>query len=255
MSYISPSVLRDFITCPRFFQYRWLFQLPLVPSIESQFERSAQERINNFTFGFFSNLKTQWSEENVYTALLDINCLFKSYLYTHLDIYANVKDQNTQELDEKVFTLLLWLILQLSDKNPEHEKMKSKVCPIFINDLIQAPNLRLRGRPSAVFLYPNNNTLIFIQSYHQVYPHTSDFDILQASMYARILTEMGLRVKHFLSVNYSTMALIFREFNQKDFNDLDEFLLHFQSCLEEREFIPPKLPPCPRCEFIKLCRN
>jgi hypothetical protein len=228
-------------------------QLSLVPSTESQFERFAQERINNFTYGFFLNLKTQWNDKNISTALLDINYLFKSKFYAHLDAYVNSKDQNYQELDEKVFTLLLWLILKLSDKKTEQEKKKAQLLPILINDLIQAPNLQLRGKPSAVFLYPNSNALIFIQSYRPVYPQTSDFEILQASIYARILTEMGLRVKHFLSVNYCTMALIFREFSQKDFNELDKSLSHFQSCLEEQEFIPPKSTPCPSCEFRKLC--
>ncbi|MFX0150424.1 MAG: hypothetical protein ACFFAJ_06565 [Candidatus Hodarchaeota archaeon] len=255
MSYISSYLLKDFVICPRFFQFRWPEKLSLVPSTKTEFEQIVQERIDEFTFNFFSNLKPLWANINIFKGLSNVDYFLKSRFNMQLDAYIKEESQNYQELDEKVHTVLVWLVFQLLNKGNTKCKKKPFILPILINELIQVPKLRLSGNPSAVFLYPTGNALIFIQTYRPFYPYAKDIEILQASLCARILSDIGLIADRFLCVNYCNMSLIFRKFRQKDFDELDKSLTTIQSYIEEQEFIPPKSPPCTNCEFRILYKN
>ncbi|MFX0142197.1 MAG: hypothetical protein ACFFDN_51640 [Candidatus Hodarchaeota archaeon] len=227
--------------------------MSLVPTKETQPKQIAQERINEFIFSFFSNLKSLNANKNIFKPLWTFDYSQRNKFNTIFDVFVKNGNQNYQELDEKVYSALVWLVLQLIDSKNEQDKKKVSFLPILINDFIQAPNLRLRGKPSAVFLHPKGKVMIFSQNYQPILPHTSDLEILQAAIHAKILTEMGFIVDRFLCVNYYSMSLICRKFNQKDFNELDKLLSHFQLCIEEHEFVPPKSPPCPSCEFSRIC--
>ena len=58
---LSPSLVKEFLLCPRALLFRKTHHMSLIPSIEENQNNLAQEIVDNFTFGFFSDLKTLWS--------------------------------------------------------------------------------------------------------------------------------------------------------------------------------------------------
>jgi hypothetical protein len=226
--------------------------LSLIPKIETNQNTIAQERVDDFTFGFFSNLKHMLNETTLPKEKMDINYLSKTKFFTCLESYTRTEDQIYRELDEKVFTLLSWLVLYLWEKISLYNSQLSFFLPIMVNQNIRAPNLNLQGRPSAIFVHANDSALILIQTFRLEYPHMKGLVNLQASIYARILKTMGIKAHDFLYVNYRTMTLIFREFQHVNFKDLEEFLNNFQ---EEENFDPPRTPPCKTCEFELICTS
>ena len=264
--YLSPSSVKEFISCPRAFLFRKVHHLSLIPQIETYQNIIGQERVDDFTFGFFSNLKNLLNETTLPKKRSDIDYLLKTKFFTYLESYTRTEDQIYRELDEKVFTLLSWLVQYLWEKKGPYKNIMinmitrnnsqlSFFLPIMVNQNIRAPNLNLQGRPSALFVHANDSALILIQTFRLEYPHMQGLVTLQASIYARILKTMGIKVQDFLYVNYRTMTLIFREFLPVNFKDLEEFLNNFQVAIEEENFDPPRTPPCKTCEFELICTS
>ncbi|UCG03414.1 MAG: PD-(D/E)XK nuclease family protein [Candidatus Heimdallarchaeota archaeon] len=243
MRYISPSLVKEYLFCPRSFSYRWMHHLSLISTNNS----SVQERIDTFTSGFFSALSL-WDAKTRPRTRFELEYLLSSKFRNHLEKFARNEEPTFRELDEKVFTLLLWLILNLWET-------EENFLPIMVNEFIQAPSLNLQGRPSAVFRYSNNSALILIQTFRSDFPHTQRLVTLQAALYARILKPMEFIPQSFLYIDYYRMNLIFRELNSSDFNNLDIFLKNFQIAIREENFDPPKNPPCKTCEFKWICKD
>lgn len=253
--YLSPSSAKEFISCPRAFLFRKVHHLSLITPIETNQNIIAQERLDDFTSGFFSNLKNLLNETTLPKKRSDIDYLLKTKFFTYLKSYTRTEDQIYRELDEKVFTLLSWLVQYLWGKKSSYNSQLSFFLPIMVNQNIRAPNLNLQGRPSAIFVHANDSALILIQTFRLEYPHMQGLVPLQASIYARILEIMGIKSQDFLYVNYRTMTLIFREFIPDNFKGLEEFLNNFQVAIEEENFDPPRTPPCKTCEFELICTS
>ena len=250
---LSPTLLKEFISCPRIFLFRKVHHLSLFPPPESILNVLAQERVDNFTSGFFSSLKNQWDEITLTRTRSDIIYLLNTNFFSWLDAYTRNEEKAYRELDEKVFTLLTWLVQHLWTKFTASNR--PYFLPIMVNQFIDAPNLNLHGRPSAVFLHPDQTCLILIQTFREEIQHTRDLFILQACIYSRILATMGIKSKNFLFVNYWSMTLTFRNFTPTDFEELDIFLENFESSINEQNFDPPNSPPCELCEFKLICLN
>lgn len=241
--------MKDYLFCPRYFFYRKVHHLSLIPLTIGIL---AQERVDDFTFGFFTNL-SKWNEETSVKTRFDLEYLLSSKFFTHLETDARTGDLDFRKLDEKVFTLLSWLAVYLWGKiTPNIERY---FIPIMVNEFIQAPSLNLQGRPSAVFKQPNNSALILIQTLRLEFPHTRCLVTLQAALYARILDTMGIKAQNFLYVNYHRMDLLFQDLKQNDFNSLDDILKDFQIAMREENFDPPENPPCEICEFKWICKD
>ena len=252
---ISPTLIKEFISCPRSFQFQKVFHLSLSPPLESKQNVLAQERVDNFTLGFFSTLKNQWDEITPPKTRSEIEYLLNTKFFTYLDAYTRKEEEVYRELDEKVFTLLSWLVQYLWTKSTASTKQQPLFLPIMVNQLIDAPNLNLHGRPSAVFLYSDQTCMILIQTFREKLKHIRNLFVLQACIYARILASTGTKAKNFLFVNYRSMDLTFRNFTVEDFEELDKFLEKFESSIEEQNFVPPNSPPCESCEFKLICHN
>ncbi len=250
---LSPSLVKEFISCSRAFLFRKIHHLSLLPPTESIQNVLTQEKVDNFTSGFFSTLKYQWDEITVPTTRSDLVYLLNTNFFTFLDVYTKNEEKAYRELDEKVFTLLSWLVQHLWTKFTASNRQY--FLPIMVNQFINAPNLNLHGRPSAVFLHPDQSSLILIQTFREEFQHTRILFILQACIYARILATMGMKAKNFLFVNYRSMDLTFRCFTPTDFEELDNFLENFESSIKEQNFDPPNSPPCEICEFKLICHN
>ena len=251
MPYISPSLLKDYIFCPRSFYYR-KFQNYRLISLNNNI--LAQERIDAFTLGFFSTL-SMWNEETYLKTQSDLEYLLKTKFFTHLDFYQTHECQTFRELDEKVFTLLLWLTIHLWEVNTPNVDQLPYYTPVMVNKYIKAPGIQLQGRPSAVFQKSNDSALIFIQTFHQKLPHTSKKENLQAAIYSRILESIGIKAQEYLFVNYCCMDLNFKRLKQSDFYSLDRFLNEFRIAMHEGIFDPPSTPPCKFCEFKWICKE
>jgi hypothetical protein len=195
-----------------------------------------------------------WNEENLKTRF-DLEYLLTSKFFTHLEFYQTYDNQTFQELDEKVFTLLMWLTIHLWERNIPNDEQLPYYTPIMVNEYIKAPEIQLQGRPSAVFRQPNGSALIFIQTFHQKLPHISKKEFLQAAIYSRILESMGIDAQEYLFVNYCSMDLNFKQLKQTDFDSLDTFLNEFRIVISEGAFEPPKKPPCKFCEFKWICKE
>lgn len=251
---LSPSLIKEFISCPRAFRFHKVYYLSLSPTPDSKRNVLAQERIDNFTSGIFSSLTTQWDEITLPRARSDIIYLLNTKFFTYLDAYTRNEEKAYRELDEKVFTLLSWLVQHLWTKLTA-DRLLAYFLPVMVNQLISAPNLNLHGRPSAVFLHPDQTCLILIQTFREEFQHTRNLFIFQACIYARILATMGIKAKNFLFVNYRSMDLTFRHFTSSDFEELDDFLENFESRISEQNFDPPNSPPCEKCEFKVICHD
>ncbi|MFW9903658.1 MAG: hypothetical protein ACFFFH_04955 [Candidatus Thorarchaeota archaeon] len=252
MRYISPSLLREYLFCPRSFFYRKFQNLSLISLTKSNI--LAQERIDAFTSGFFSTL-SMWNEETSLKTQFDLECLLKSKFFTHLDFYQMHGNQTFRELDEKVFTLLLWLTDHLWGKNAPYDGQIPYCTPVMVNEYIKAPEIQLQGRPSALFRQSNDSFLIFIQTFRQKLPHLSKKEFLQAAIYSRILQKMGIAAQDYLFVNYYSMDLIFKRLQRIDFDRLDMLLNDFRITMREGNFDLPKNPPCKFCEFKWICKE
>ena len=251
MRYISPSLLREYLFCPRAFYYKRFLQCNLVSSTNAN--TFAQERIDTFTSGFFSTL-SMWNEEISPNSQFDLEYLLSSKFFTHLEFHSKENNQPFRELDEKVFTLLLWLTIRLWEENASNDYQRSYHLPLMVNEFIQAPEIYLQGRPSAVFRQPNDSALILIQTFQQKFPHIKRGELFQAALYARILQTMGIDVEAYLYVNYYQMDLKFEQLKHSDFITLDKFLDDFRIAIHERSFVdPPKNPPCENCELKLIC--
>lgn len=223
--------------------------MSLIPHIESIENTISQERINEFTDEFFSVFRHQWREGTFPLKQIYLDQVLSTDFFTSLEVYKHIEDQIYRELAEKVFTLLTWLVQHLCrEKN-------SITLSIMVNQFIQAPEINLHGRPSAVFINQDRPSLILIQTYNIDYLNLAYFIPLQACVYARILETMGINAQHLLYVNYRTMSLISRELTPNDFEKLDTFLDTFQVSLEEGSFEPPSTPPCKICEFMAICNS
>jgi len=242
--FISPSLLREYLFCPRSFFYRRLQHYSLISFTNGNIV--AQERIDAFTSGFFSTLN-KWNEKTSLRTLFDLEYLLSSKFSTHLK-YEN---QAIRELYEKVFTLLLWLIVHLWKKRTPNDEIPYYL-PLMVNEFIQAPGIHLQGRPSAVFRQPNESALILIQTFHQKFLQIHSF---QPAIYARILQTKGINAQDYLFVNYHRMDFKFQHLKQSDFDSLDIFLKDFANTLREGNFDPPKNPPCELCEFKWICQD
>jgi hypothetical protein len=210
----------------------------------------AQKRIDAFTSGFFSTLNV-WDEARPKT-YFNLEYFLSSKFSNHLD--PKEDNQTFQELDEKVFTLLLWLTNLLWEKNTSNDYQSPYYLPLMVNEFIQAPELRLQGRPSAVFRQSDNSALLFIQTFQQKLPHIENSEHLQATIYARILQTMGITALDYLFVNYLRMDLKFQQLKSGDFISLDKYLNDFKLAIREGDFDPPKNPPCGICEFKWICK-
>ncbi len=255
LSYVSPSLVKEYVSCPRAFLFRKVHHLGLIPTMETNQNIFAQERVDTFTFSFFSTLKTQWNEKTLPNKRSDINYLLNSNFLTYMGVYTRTEDQIYREQDEKVFTLLSWLVQYLWEKLTPNNRQLSYFLPIMVNQFIQAPNLNLQGRPSAVFLHPNDSALILIQTYQSKSPEKEGLVSLQALIYARILEDMRIKTKDFLHVNYRAMNLRFQKITPSDFKKLENFLKNLQTAIEEENFDPPNTPPCGICEFKLICND
>ncbi|MFX1517230.1 MAG: PD-(D/E)XK nuclease family protein [Promethearchaeota archaeon] len=249
MRYISPSLLREYLFCPRSFFYRKLQKYSLLSSTSGN--ALAQERIDNFTSGFFSTLRI-WNEETSSKNPIDLEYLLSSKFFTHLAFFQTHGNQPFRELDEKVFTMLLWLTIHLWETNTPNDKQLPYFTPLMVNEFIKAPEIQLQGRPSAIFRQPNDSALIFIQTFHQKLPQIHS---LQAAIYARILQSMEIGAENYLYVNYFQMDVKFEQLRQSDFINLDKFLNNFRIAIREGSFDPPKSPPCENCEFKWICKE
>lgn len=253
---LSPSLIRDYITCPRSFMFIHLLKLNLIPSTQFNKIIYAQERIENFTTAFFSSLKSQWNEEVCLKSRKEMDYLLKTKFYSFLDIYHHSDSALSQELDEKVFTLLLWLISKIWIDLTPQEKLKPYFLPIMTNQYIKVPELNLHGRPSALFIHPDDTALLLIQTYYPTISNMLNFLKLQVAIYSRILESYGVRVRDFMYINYFSMVLIMQGFSpESEYEQLDKFLDSFQSSMIEQDYEPPKNPPCDLCEFRMICTN
>lgn len=214
----------------------------------------AQKRVMEFTSGFFLQLKEQWIEKGNLETQLDLEFLLSSKYNSYLEIRATTQDQTFRELDEKIFTLLSWLIVYLWGE-PTLNTEQHPILPFMVNELIRAPSINLQGRPSAVFKHPNGSVLILIQAYGLISPYVQRWATLHAVLYARILETMGIRANCFLYVNYYSMNLIFQELKNTDFRNFDRFLKDFRIAIKEENFDPLDNPPCDICEFQWICNN
>ncbi|MFX1334638.1 MAG: hypothetical protein ACFFAM_09335 [Promethearchaeota archaeon] len=252
MRSISPSLIKEFMFCPQAFLYRKVHRLSLIPPMEINEIILAQERVDRITEAFFSILKTHWHRRNDLKTQFNLNSFFDSMFSFFLKYNTQDEVLTYQELGEKVFTLLSWLVQYLWTINVLNDKIP-QFLPIMVNHFIQAPSIYLQGRPSAVFKIPKDSVLILIQTYSRELPHTRDQELLQASIYARILETMGLKAQNFLYINYCTMSLVFQELKHVDFLKMEISLSKFRSNLDEGNFDPPNNPPCDICEFNCLC--
>ncbi|MFX1535904.1 MAG: PD-(D/E)XK nuclease family protein [Promethearchaeota archaeon] len=249
MRNISPSLLKEYLFCPRSFYYRKLQHFSLISSTNDH--AIAQERIDTFTSGFFSTLKI-WNESQPKTHF-ELEYLLSSKFFTYLE--PKEEKQTLRELDEKIFTILLWLTIHLWEKNTSKDYESPNYLPLMVNEFIQAPELHLQGRPSAVFRQQNNSALLFIQTFQQKLPHIKNSEHLQATIYARILQAMGINAQDYLFVNYHSMDLKFQQLKSGDFISLDNYLHNFKLAIREGNFDPPKNPPCLQCEFKWICKD
>ena len=249
MRYISPSLLREYLFCPRSFFYRRLQKFSLISSTSGN--ALAQDRIDTFTSGFFSALRI-WNEETTPRNPNDLEYLLSSKFFTHLAFFQTNNNQNFRELDEKVFTMLFWLIIHLWETNTPNDKQFPFYTPLMVNEFIKAPEIQLQGRPSAVFRQSNGSALIFIQIFQQKISHILT---LQAAIYARILQSLGISAEDYLYVNYYRMDIKFEQLKHSDFISLDKFLNDFRIAVHEGSFDPPKNPTCENCEFKWICQD
>ncbi|MFX0206332.1 MAG: hypothetical protein ACFFDT_10110 [Candidatus Hodarchaeota archaeon] len=102
---------------------------------------SAQERIDAFTSGFFSTL-SMWSEETSLQTRFDLEYLLTSKFFTHLEFYQIYDSQTFRGLDEKVFTLLMWLTVHLWEVNTPNDEQLPYYTPIMVNEYIKAPEIQ-----------------------------------------------------------------------------------------------------------------
>ncbi len=244
--------MKEYLFCPRSFSYRKLHHLSLITSINSNV--FTQDRIDAFTSGFFFTL-SKWNEETSPKTRYELEYLLSSKFFTHLENLTMTEDYDFRELDEKVFTLLSWLIVHLWEKNTPIDEQLPYYLPLMVNEFIQAPGIHLQGRPSAVFRHPNDKALILIQTFHQKFPNIKNGESLQASLYARILQTMEINPQDYLFVNYHRMDLKFQRFKQSDLDSLDSFLNDFRIAMREGNFDPPENPPCIICEFKWICKD
>jgi hypothetical protein len=236
--------------------YSHLSNLYLFPSKQINHFIYAQERIDQITHGFFTVLKGQWKEKKLSKTKLEIDYLLTTKFYSYLGINQQSELDLSRELDEKVFTLLMWLISFLWINLASLDRRKPFILPIMVNQYIKAPELNLQGRPSAVFIHPDNTTLLLIQTYYPSILDRSNFVHLQVAIYARILDSIGVRVHNYLHINYHTMTIIMQEFHkQTEYEKLDNFLDTFHSSIVDHDFDPPKNPPCELCEFMLICKS
>ncbi len=231
-----------------------LLNLYLFPSKEKNFFIYAQERIDQFTESFFTSLKNQWKK--LPQSKLEIKYLLATKFKSYLDINQHSEFTLYQILDEKVFTLLIWLISFLWTNATPIDKQKPFFQPIMVNRNIKAPELNMQGRPSAVFTLPDDKKLLLIQTYHTSLYDTQDLIHLQVAIYSQILDSIGVYIQHYLYVNYHTMAFIMQEVRREtEYKKLDKFLDSFYSSIVEHNFDPPKNPPCELCEFKLMCQS
>lgn len=227
--------------------------MSLIPSIEENQNNLAQEIVDNFTFGFFSDLKTLWSESTTLTEQMELDFLLKTKFFTSLDGCSKIDTHIYRELEEKVYTLLSWLVQYLWSEATPNSRRLSHFLPVMVNQFIQSPKLNLHGRPSAVFVAPNKSALILIQTYRSEHKSIRNLSTLQASIYAQILESMEIKAKNFLYVNYHAMTLFFKNFKPIYFKNLEKLLFRFQIAIEEKNFDPTKAHPCVSCEFNLIC--
>lgn len=233
--------------------FRNLFNLSLFPSKERNFFISAQERIDQFTESFFASLRCQW--KTLPKTKLEINYLLLTKFYSYIVLNQQSEFKISHELDEKVFTLLMWLISFLWINATPIDRQKPFFLPIMVNQYIKAPELNMQGRPSAVFTHPDDTKLLLIQTYNPSLCDSQNLVHLQVAIYSQILDSIGVYIKDYLYVNYHTMAFIMQEFcRETEYKKLDNFLDSYYSSIVEYDFDPPKNPSCELCEFKIICQ-
>ncbi|MHA2226161.1 MAG: hypothetical protein ACXAC8_13200 [Candidatus Hodarchaeales archaeon] len=244
--FISPTVLSEFVKCPRAFQLRRIQQFSLPPKQNSSYNLLAEERIDDFTLLFFKTL-IRWYEKSSNEMKDGLDNLLKTKFYAYL---GEIKDRGYRELDEKVFTSLLWLTQYIKAHFTQKNSKKPTYLPIIINQLIKDPDRNLQGKPSAVFSHSNNEGLILIQVFQPRLPEGCNIVSIQAVIYSSILESIDLNIQDYLFINYHTMNLEYRKLQPSDFDKFEQILRDFQS---EMDYDPPDTPPCEICEFNILC--
>jgi CRISPR/Cas system-associated exonuclease Cas4 (RecB family) len=255
MRFISPSILKEYLTCPRFFNFKRIHRLSLLPSEFSLVQKKIQERIDHLTFCFFSAIISSCNESSVITTRNDLEYLLQSGFYSYLDLDSNHGQNIFQKIDEAIITFLFWLIHFLWNDLEIRNRKAKKLSPIMINEPIKELELGLYGRPSAVFRLSDDSTFILIQYYNKMIPFLKDFEKIQAALYERILNSLDMNAKAFISINYYNLTIKFEKFTQEISSKLDSVLEEFKASVEEKKMNPRPDPPCEDCEFRLVCQT
>ncbi|MHA1967568.1 MAG: hypothetical protein ACW964_07180 [Candidatus Hodarchaeales archaeon] len=207
MALISPSLTREYLTCPRSFMFNKKLNLSLFPTKLMEDAIYAQDRIEKITYAFFAFLNDEIREKGKLREENDLKLLINSKLHLNYDLVSHPNNRFIQELDEKVLSLLYWITTQFWNDLFSQNRNIPYYESVLINQYIKAPELNLHGRPSVVIIQPDNRVLLFIHTYQFTSPYLKDLPNLQIAIYARILDSLGLKMSEYLHVNYYSMII------------------------------------------------
>ena len=248
MSFVSPTFLKEFNRCPTAFYLRRIQHFELGFSNEIKYEIKANHLIEEYTKVFFNIL---------YELDIDYSIIrHREEIFYLLKVRSTSKyslNSENELLAKKCFIFLQWLIQELWVMLPKDKRDQKYIYPNRIYEIISSDQLKLIGRPSLVFLLPNNNYLLVIQTYTSN-PISKRLIISQAAIYSQILWQNNkINSSDFLYIDYHSNQIIYRKFVQKDYQILSKILQEFYQAIEGELFNTPNINNCQKCELKTIC--
>ncbi|NHJ01624.1 MAG: hypothetical protein EAX86_05745 [Candidatus Heimdallarchaeota archaeon] len=228
MQIITPSLLRSYLECPRFYYLSHIMKFSLAPNKEHLEDSQLAFQVNEL---LIRNL----------SFIMGMNFNNPNHLFD-TEIMEN--------LTQKICQAFRFFIKHLT-----HNQNFSERIQYAFNKMIQASDKLYQGRPSVLIFSSVNSVAIFIHTYRNEYPQSRNFGFTQALMYAYILKSHNYNPVEFIYVNYKTGNLIHKEIQEKHFRELEKTTERFIRNLEEEKFLPIYHSPCLYCEFQILCEQ